>query len=38
MQMHALLHINAPPNGESRPQPFEAKLIKIHVTKGDKAL
>ena len=38
VQIHALLHINAPPNEESRPQLCAAKLIYIHVTKGDQAL
>ena len=38
MQMHALLHINAPPNEESRPQLCAAKLTYIHITKGNQAL
>ena len=38
VQIHALLHINAPPKKESCPQLFVAKLPYIHITKGDKAM
>ena len=35
VQMHASLHINAPPNEESRTQLCAAKLTYIYVTKRD---
>ena len=38
MQMHALLHINAPPKGENQPQVGAANLIQIHFKKVDQAL
>ena len=38
MQMYALLHINAPPNEESRPQLCAAKLTQILGIKVDQAL
>ena len=38
MQMYALLHINAPPNEESRPRLCAAKLTQILGTKVDQAL
>ena len=38
MQMYAPLHINAPPNEESRPQLCAAKLTQILGTKVNQAL
>ena len=38
MQMYAPLHINAPPNEESRPRLCAAKLTQILGTKVDQAL
>ena len=38
MQMYDMLHINAPPNEESRPLLCAAKLTQILGTKFDQAL
>ena len=38
MQIYAPLHINAPPNEESRPQLCAVKLSQIFGTKVDQAL
>ena len=38
VQMYAPLHINAPPNEESRPRLCAAKLTQILGTKVDQAL
>ena len=38
VQMYALLHINAPPNEESRPRLCAAKLTQILSIKVDQAL